>query len=176
MVINKNSWHYKVFAWTYRVWGSSWKIRNDKSDLCTYVQRLIWMPIPSALWWVLRSLLYIASIPFAFVFGGRPYNIWKGVDVDGPWRRYPAFKVWGEVQVYPWVIVVPLAFLFGEWEWFKHNALCAALVQGGLLSFFAAVFTIAWFEESGKSAIKEWVAAKKAGYCPTIVFQDNSKK
>jgi hypothetical protein len=42
MIINKNSWHYKIYRWTY--WNNGFGVPNQ-TNLCQYVQRLFWMSL-----------------------------------------------------------------------------------------------------------------------------------
>jgi hypothetical protein len=178
ITIDKNTWHYKTFAWTYRFWDSEYKIRDGHSNLCTYVQRLLWV-LPFSIFLVaFLSLLYIISIPFAWLFGGLPYNIWEDSPHSAPWRSYPGFKVWGEVRLHPWVVAVPVAIIYGEWAWFHYAGwIRPVCIQGFLLAVVGMLAFFFWFKETNKTnLISEWFSAKKAGICPLVEFRDPDQK
>jgi hypothetical protein len=51
MIINKNSWHYKVYDWTYR-YGTP-----EHTSLCQYMRRLTFVPLCLVLLLVAETLL-----------------------------------------------------------------------------------------------------------------------
>lgn len=44
MIINKNSWHYRLWSWTYTN-SLEDKYPPSKTNLCSYVQRIVGIPL-----------------------------------------------------------------------------------------------------------------------------------
>lgn len=51
MLINKNSWHYKWWYLTYKVWNTKDIDIPSYTNLCSYVQRLFWMTLITTICW-----------------------------------------------------------------------------------------------------------------------------
>lgn len=75
MQLDKNSFHYKVWAWTHV--GPT----PIATNLCSYVQRIIWLPILYGLvglifYTVVPVAFYLVATPIGVLFGYRP-NVWS---------------------------------------------------------------------------------------------------
>ena len=170
MQINKDTWHYRAYHWTYKIQNSEWKM-SDHSNLCSYVQRIFWMVPFTALFVVITSLMYMMASPFVFLFGARPTNIWAENN-ERAWAPYPGLKVWGEVRVHPWVVAVPAALIYLEWAWWHYcnwkypffTHLTVLLVIIGLVLYGT------YDSSDARPIINAWFHAKKQGVCPVVDF------
>ena len=174
MKINKKAWHSKVWLWTHKV-VSDVKYAPEQTNLCNYVQRIFWLTPWCVFWMLVITLLYIVATPIAFLFGGRPQNILFPLDKKKSlWLPYPGLKVWGEVRVHPWEVVIPATIIYLEYLWFKHCAWYWPVgVQGGIILLIAMVVLWGVYDSSEtKEVINEWVSAKKSGICPLVEFTD----
>jgi hypothetical protein len=170
MQINKKSWHYAAYRWTYTARDQRWAM-SDTTNLCQYFQRIFWMVPITAVWIAFLSLVYVVLTPIVFLFGGRPHNVWKNTKKDF-WTSYPGVKVWGEVRLHPWVIAIPTLFIYLEYLWFKHQAwYWPVSIQGGAIVFIGLLIAYSWYDTTDtQTVVNQWVAAKKQGICPVVEF------
>lgn len=171
MKINKNSWHYKVYAWTYE-WGPP-----SHTNLCSYVQRMFWRSLWKVLYGTVVYLLYfLVMTPVAFLFGNRPSLFDKeSSHYDQKlFKKYRGWYAYG-FELYPGYILLPIALLYGEYQWWKHGLFTATVVHIMLALIVLGLFVLVILPDTdtGKLIIA-WLSAKKQGVCPLVEFQDVS--
>jgi hypothetical protein len=167
--INKNTWHYKLYCWTYTTYEGECFIPTN-TNLCQYLNRIFWMTIWCALISATTLVIYATLTPIVFLFGFRP----AGSQHSTWWVRYPGFRVWGQVRLYPWVIVVPSLVIYLAHLWIKQAGwMYPTCVLGCLLLFLVFFILILWYQTSDAgSLISKWIEGKKRGICPLVQFTD----
>lgn len=181
MEINKSSWHYKAYAWSY-VWDFI-PVPQD-TNLCSYVRTILFrVPVSAFLFSFLFSLLgaiiligNIFAIPFGYYFR-HPMTMTGNHEPTG---QYQGLAL-GNFRLLPWHVLVPvLLVLLGRWNYrfISHHAfhglgmaffimeiamLLVGLIVGG---------TILYRYTGTGSLIQEYMDAKTQGICPLITFKD----
>jgi hypothetical protein len=198
MQINKNTWHYKVWLWSYEAWGKNppnrspfdWderKVANYTTNLCTYIQGTFWRIVG----WLLASMVflpcyYFIMTPIALCIGLRPMSpirAFAGAGKDCAFKSYDGLRI-NDFELYPGYLVLPLLVLsliiFGEcilwrasfWAGLIINSLLGLLVLG-----VGGLFVVDVLDASNNQTwmlTKEWITAKKNGVCPLITFEDKN--
>ena len=153
MIINNKSWHYKLYEYTY-----SWSIVNnwlpERTNLCQYVQRIIWMGLVMSvlcygiilpIWF---TTVYGVLTPFALLIGKKPKAPWKLVQDKGfgaaeldIFNQYSLPKI-HDVRILPAYLLVPLGLLFAEvygWHHSVPTTLTIHLIVLGLAIFIVGL-------------------------------------
>lgn len=167
MVINKNSWHYKAYTYSYKMW------QNDipyNTSLCSYMRDIFLLPasgifliLALALGWILFALVITVHTVGAFLIGFRP----AGWDLSI--LPYSGLKV-SHMEIYPWHIILLGLLLWALPKLFLVNAWVTTLV---VLGFAGLIFGAVELWHSDSFLIfRAWLTAKKEGVCPMIDFED----
>lgn len=165
LLIEKKSWHARLFFWSLRVWlrfkyGDGWKYdkqlhRHSRStNLCFYVRTMaVWMPLVLALHlalvvWILYVAFVLPAHLFSIVSTAKLYELFV-ISLAGSWA------------------------IFWSVNWFWDNKLEPKIEQRRQT---AKVRKRAKALESktGLSAsevLVEWVKARKRDICPFITFK-----
>lgn len=175
MNINKKSWHYKLYSWTYDAWDRSYT--PERSNLCQYFQRIVWMGFFTFLWSAILSIGYVlVATPVLLLFGLRPVNVWEDhiISTQQLCEKYQGLKI-GSFRLYPWQVLLPSVFLFLEWLWFHYAShwYYPLGVQLSIIEIFA--FSIFFYEVSDNETVviaRNFLSAKKQGICPLVEFND----
>lgn len=187
MEINKNSWHYRAWAWSHRQGIGEYV--PEQTNLCSYVRRLvIGVPLIAlgiVVLILLASLLIViptnlAILPFGY-YARHPVI----EDLSGRHRpsiaSYQGLKI-GSFRLLPWHVIVPvLLVLLGRWNYgiISHRAFHGfggVLFIMELIVLFMGLLVggITLYQETGTgSLIREYVDAKAKGVCPLITFKDD---
>ena len=173
MKIDKNSWHYKAYAFTY----DQRYFVPEHTNLCQYFQRLL-VVLPLQLLkfaflfgcaGLLIVFYYLVMTPLAFPFGYKPtYVFGSSSEIMVPYR---GLKLWG-VELYPWHFLVLVLGGVLEWTWIHEQGLKHILiVQGISLGVLALIALIIGFLLSDTwEVIWKYLSAKKQGICPLVEF------
>jgi hypothetical protein len=173
MKINKTSWHYRLYSWTYSIWDTEW-CKPATTNLCQYVQRLFWMPIVSVLLWgVMGTFFVCVLIPFMLLIGQRPTSWKKNTKID-LFVPYQGLRVSKKVELLPWHIIVPSAVIVLEYMWFHHaNWKYPVLIQGCILAVLGIIVGIFLCTQSETYwIVSAWYGAKRQKVCPLVEFTD----
>jgi hypothetical protein len=167
MTLNKSSWHYRLWRYYETMDGFS---PAKSTNLCSYVQQIFWCTIISVIGYTVMFPLYIAfAHPPTSHEDGCILVAWKGWSV-------------GNFVLKPWYIAMPLYLGMIEYLWWARDMRTAAILHGtiGAMVVIAALLCLVMLFTTGRlddknetiKLIREWLAAKKAGYCPIIDFKD----
>ena len=174
MNINKNAWHYNFYCWTYNFWETR---IPTQTNLCQYIQRMIWMTLFITLCMVACTVLVIVYAPLFLIIGWRPSNPWT---TKSFFVQYPLPKVFG-FKLYPIYLIVLLGVPYLDFHLFKHSSTAgwhAALIFQGVIVLIAAIAGLTcWLTDSNletRFLVSSWIAAKKKGICPLITFSDDA--
>lgn len=186
MEINKNSWHYKVWAWSHSGTDGSGTI-PEQSNLCSYVRELfIRVPlILFALALVIITMgvlivvpLNIAALPFGFYFRHPIVQDLRGRGGEDHMVRYQGLKI-GNFVLLPWHVLLPALVVLTVW-WDYRSVQRHEFANFPFLLSIAALFTgvvcgaIYLYSNSQTSKLaREYVSAKTKGICPLITFKDD---
>jgi hypothetical protein len=172
MKINKNSWHFRIYNWTYSAWDRG---TPRKTNLCSYVQRILWIPPLTALFAVTLGSILVAANILAALFvtpvGFRPKNIFFF-----EYRKYDGLGI-GPITIYPIHVLLPALILWLNWHfsarygWAKVFYVDVAIATPlCLLGAIALTCYLMWFRDP---FVGDYLAAKKAGICPIVTFEDS---
>ena len=194
MKICKGTWHYKVWRFTYLFNGKESFKTPDKTNLCRYVNRTIFLPIPIAI-----AAFCLAAVVLVIVIIGNIFTILSGTgvfavmnvkDAEGKdqiiWY-FPEIKI-GARQVPVSNILLPLwgllflaAIAYTYW-WpavttMRPYAGYGAVGLGVLvLAYFLGAIVVDGFRKVGRwdgwKMFKAYLKAKKQGVCPLITFDE----
>jgi len=170
MIINKDSWHYKAWRWTY---DRAYQV-PDNTNLCPYMRRIMFLvPIKALVRFVVAT---VSLTCLAIVAGIRWCFGYKTVSTD--WDdspvEYAGLPVAGR-QLYPWHVLVPAAAIgleallahSGGWVGF-------GIVNGIILGCAALTALGMWFFCSDSTEIfRTWADAAHRKVCPVIEFGDH---
>lgn len=185
MNINRNSWHYKVYNWTYDNFLNVGKAPLQ-TNLCQYVQRIIW----GTLWWsflhIAATAIIIVMAPtmtiayyvggfFALFVGWRPISIVEFI-VDGPsdFVRYDGLQIGRRFQLFPGHILALAGLVLSEyelWHHYPHGCLIGHLIGLGVM---ICLGLLAWWVTAPKELdiLHAYIFAKKQRFCPLIEFTE----
>lgn len=105
MIINKNSWHYKFWSWTYTNRLEE-KYPPSQTNLCSYVQRMIWIPLS----YLMMALVVLAAL--LMIIGGAALLEYKA------WSTHPYVSMGVHIS-----LVVVFIVCFGSIFWrLKDNS------------------------------------------------------
>jgi len=182
MKINPNSWHARIYSWSY--WFS-FDNAPTITDLCTYMRRLMFVA-PFML--LFRAFLYamftVAAIP-AWIIGWYPtyqLDAEKGYWSKQPptFKRYEGFSI-GTWVIYPWYVLVPMIILAIHGGMIYNH--CWAVLIGEGIAFLIVgliVGVIYWSEHTTisipnyPSIFGEYFHAKTQRFCPMVEIVDPS--
>lgn len=170
MIIDKTSWHYRVWYFSATLFDSFAAVQE--TNLCSYMRQIVfWLPLKllgcgiivlclAPLYLVIKSFFTVLY----FIFGQRPDG-W-GLDDAAPYKGLPIFGY----EIYPWHVLL-LAALFGlPYLGFGYLGLMTVGSIFATVSLMTAV--ILFLVKSPSMAIfREWASAKKQGVCPLIEFK-----
>lgn len=179
MIINKKSWHYQVYAFSY--WGST----PLRTNLCQYMRRLIFvapvMGIISAFMFVCFVVVITLGLVVMPIFGWLPTNWlvpWEILDGDGRYK-YQGLKLgksYRAFQVYPWHVI--LLALVGALEWWcyrcygTHSLVLQGMTVGAIAAVLAVVFgLITYLSSDTGEVVNQYISAKKQRVCPIVEFE-----
>lgn len=170
MIINKNSWHYKAWKWTY---DRSWQV-PEYTNFCSYMRRIMFLvPIKS----LTRSVVFtIYMLCLAIIAGIRWVFGYKTVstDLDDSPVEYSGLPVAGR-EIYPWHVLL-LAIILGFEVLLKHDISWSAfgIIHAILLAIALIANLGAWFFSDDSTEIfRDWVLTQKRKICPLIEFGDH---
>lgn len=184
MEINKDTWHYKAWAWSHRNWAGG--VVPEQSNLCTYVRELVirvpLIVLALAFLIVLMSVFLVIPLNIVALPFGRyirhPIIEEIGHEERSIMGRYQGLKIGGFVLL-PWHVLAPvLTALLVWWDCrviarhdFGHPVL---LIQAAclLVAILLGVPFLYSESQAGKLA-REYVDAKTKGICPLITFKDD---
>ena len=93
MQIDKSSWHYKVYRWTYSLWDHYPPVQTN---LCQYINRLLWMPLLNCLAIAVGGAAGITGLliatPIAMILGWRLTNPFSKEVHPDAFVRYSGLK------------------------------------------------------------------------------------
>jgi hypothetical protein len=195
MKVNKNSWHYKLWAARY---FNVYSIPSNVS-LCSYFWAVAFEAACIPLSYILRVLAktaLFASLPFlavlALLFGYLPtsfdvfsWSHYKPFRV-GPFRFYPSHVLFSFVSVRFFMLLcadiasskepVPLAAVIGLFGfWLALTILFWHLVSSiGEISVYVDPYK-GTVKPKQPSLLTEYIKAKKAKVCPLVEFVDSEE-
>jgi hypothetical protein len=189
MIVNRHSWHYKLYQWSYLAYSH---YPSSSTDICNYVLRIALM-VPFQLLTI--GLLYVGFAlfiviplaicisPLMFLIGYRPCHPFTAK--ARKWNRdynritfidhvpYPKFNLFG-LRFYPWQ---PLLILLGVGGlvllWWYNTVL--AIIVSLLALIICAICFVALSEAKTARWIKIWFAALKQQVCLPVEFEDKER-
>lgn len=172
MIIDKNSWHYQVYSFSY--WNE-WN-KPKQTNLCQYVRRIVFMgPIMGATALALACLMaltLVVMLVFGPILGYAPPN-WKK-----PWTCFDGMVKYKSV-IYPWHVILVVALIALEWWVYVDCGIHPLVVQGEILGIIAVLIGMIFGlfvycdSDTGK-IINAYVSAKKQKVCPVVEFNEES--
>lgn len=98
MIINKNSWHYKFWSWTYtNRWFDEYP--PTQTNLCSYVQRMLWTPL-----YLLILTVFFLAVALTLV-GGTVFLEYKA------WSTHPYVSLGIHIGL-PLLIAICVGYAF----------------------------------------------------------------
>jgi hypothetical protein len=177
MNISKNSWHYKVYAWSCKEWEG---YIPTQTNLCSYWQTVVFgaplialfnkVPLGIVFYGVVGGIF----IPACWLVGFKPNDIFNdhGDQSRPTFVRYNSPVSIRGFRLYPWHAVVLGVILFCNWLIVTHQGWKYDLILEGSLLGLAVVIigSIFYFTSDTWKLTKEVFAAKKIGVCPVVNF------
>lgn len=193
MLINRNTWHFKVYSFTYNF---NDVMSGRRTTLCRYVWRLILYPVPKLLSWIAFVIFVGALFCFVHAVG----NVWTILTGQG-WFHIrdshgSAVIPFKNVSI-AGHIIAPTSIAAAIWTimglgtllWFigpkivhkvsahaDDSLLYAGIVTAGVVVlyvvyrvFIALVYGIRHSE--GWNLFMSYLKARKEGVCPLITFE-----
>ncbi len=180
MVINRNSWHYHVYDFSYTF--SSRLLTPTQTNLCQYVRRIAFVApfvgIGIAGMFCVLAIVTACTLLAAPIFGYVPIQWSKPWDIFEGMRKYEGLKVgksYNAFQLYPWhvlltVIIVGIHVLMYH-AWGGHPLIVEGKVIGVIALIIAAIFGLFYyFDSSTGKVVNAYLAAKKQKVCPVVEF------
>lgn len=177
MIVKKDSWHYKIYDFSYGNY-----IISNKTNLCQYVNRICFVGIPKAIG-IFVGLLFL--VPFMviistivhfikFLFGYRPdmkhWHDW--VEIQKESIKYKSLNIKG-FSIYPYHILIMGFIIWLQYLAYYHFKLIL-IIEGFILGMLGLIVAIWWFLTSEKTnLLRQYIAAKKQGICPIVEFKDD---
>jgi hypothetical protein len=177
MIIDRNSWHYKLYSLTYLWVGGVPTRLMQKTNLCQYMRRIM-LGVP---WWgFLMGAIIILATLFGPIFGYVPRTINPMKFFENDMRKYQGLRLgrsYNTFQVYPWHVILAVLFIGSEALIYHYCGARPMIVQasivGGILALIGIVFgTMMYLDSSTGKIIKEYISAKKQKVCPIVEFQN----
>lgn len=181
MQINKNSWHYKVYGWTYE---HSFCI-PERTNLCQYVQRIVLGSVGICLRFAFLSvanivalIFYVILMPFALFFGYLPTLFsQKHGEIFTP---YSGLKIWG-AEFYPYHLlpaggIVLAEMILAHDYGLKYIVISQASIVAAIITLLVGLYYYDDFKKiEAVSLAKKYFSAKKQGICPLVEFTEGKK-
>jgi len=179
MNININSWHYKWYKWTYSFYDSD---IPEQTNLCQYVNRMVWMSLLIGMISVLFStftvigpMCYYLFAPLLLIIGYRPQRTSKQNLLKGPttYIKYSGLNVFGWFRLYPWHLVLPVFVVWFEFHIWRHNAVVNVVI--GHVMIVVIWFILLWStgvlsNSETIKLIRATIKAKTSHVCPIVTF------
>jgi len=192
MRIPKNSWHYRVWKFTYAFRDEERFEVPRETNLCRYVSRTLLLPVPVFL--VMNALLVVIGGIFFVLPNVATVLVGYGMLAPGEggtafYRRrpFPGISVRGRT-VPTWAIVSPTWLLFalatlvaffpsqmatvGTYVAYGAGGVTVGVLALYVLYLFIAIIVSACRRWEGWDIAKEYVEAKKRRFCPVIEFEE----
>ncbi|MBI3335158.1 MAG: hypothetical protein HY001_01495 [Candidatus Portnoybacteria bacterium] len=192
MRIPKNSWHYRVWKFTYAFRGKEGFETPEQTNLCRYMSRTILYPVPIflaiiALFVVMGGLVFVLPNIATILVGYGTLAMSGGQEMYRH-RPFPRISVRGRT-IPMWAIVSPtwlLVALVMLVAFFPSQTGTAGIyaaygiggVTVGVLALYALYLFIATIVSAcrqweGLDVAKEYIQAKKRRLCPVITFDES---
>lgn len=178
MHINKNSWHYKVYNFTYNVYD-----RPSRTNLCSYLKRVILVAPLHLLMYIIVSLgivgmLLIVLIP-ALLVGFRPTGVpfISNSKYEDSYTQYRGWQPkWAPFELYPWHLILLGLIVTIIWSVIHFAGWIYFIIPVSLMLFTAAiVMAYILIYDSESESVRLWkanMAAKKSKICPVVTFDE----
>jgi len=177
MMIDKNSWHYKVWEWSYTNPICD-HYPPSQTNLCSYMRRILLLTPLNALLVAIGSILYtlvvfIPVVTFRWCIGYKTTSL----DITQDTQEYNGLRVANKVEIYPWHVLVPAAFIgIQAWAFSKFNPGHVGIFDAVLAGIAAVVVLTFFMLKSDKTEVfRDWFWARKQKICPTIEFGDHNE-
>jgi len=178
MKINKKSWHYKLYNWSYSVLDEG-RYMPETTNLCQYMRQLTIGVFFSTIYALLiKGLVFGCVTVCALLFGyttSKPF----GYHSSPPkFAKYNGLHIFGQ-ELYP---IHAIGFtVLGLCQWWLVSHSGWKLPVGIESALFIVVIAAYVFAHSNKisdsgALFSEWVRAKKQGICPLIEFEDEKSE
>lgn len=172
MEINKSSWLCKL---AYGI--EETEEQPDKTTLCAFFWRCVYMFFIGWPWFVLMSIIMIlVAGVLGFFTAERPdYNNESG-ELTVPYKHWPTVEDRGEkVRIYPIWVLAEFVVVYLLTRGIINYPLYALSVVGGIiisaLGIGGLTYALTWLCDSQVgSLIKAYLKAKKQKVCPIIRF------
>ena len=190
MQLDKNTWHYRVWNWTHV--GPT----PIATNLCSYVQRIIWLPILYGLvglifYTVVPLFFYLIATPIGLLFGYRP-GVWAidplGLNTEWtreqtthePMVKYDLYRI-GNFAMKTWYLLILGLVVFIEYALcYFHGTRSVLVTEGAVIGALVAIvggfICLCWVSDASSGigfVVKAWFKAKKQGVCPLVTFTDS---
>ena len=182
MIINTNSWHYKVYSFTYFLSSPP-----KQTNLCQYVRRFLYLPFWAVLMLILAlclALIVACAFLLGPVFGyvPRSWNPFKFFDSDAmvQYQGLRLGKSYNAFQLYPWHAVLILGVMALHCAIYHYAGsaplIMEAKVVGGVVGVIAAIlgFLVYCSSDAGQ-VVEEYLSAKKQKICPVVEFKSSKE-
>lgn len=180
MVINRNSWHYKVYDFTYLF---SRKATPRQTNLCQYVRRFLLLPWIGILATVMAAFMVIiitCAFTFGPIFGYVPKTFNPLTFFEHDMHKYQGVKFgksYNAFQLYPWHIILGLMFIAGHVAIYYECGIHPLVTEGewvvGIVAAIAAfIGVMVYLDSSTGKVINGYLAAKKQKVCPVVEFKN----
>lgn len=177
MIIDINSWHYKVYSFTYSFSGQP----PEHTNLCQYVRRLPLAPLVAiviVIIYVIMSVIIISGLIFGPIVGYLPrtWNPFKFFEHD--MIQYQGLKLGksnNAFQVYPWHVILGLLITVIHIGIYQSAGIHPLIIEGKVI-FGAAVIIgllisiVAYIDSDTLKLINQYLTARKQKFCPTVEF------
>ena len=186
MRIRKDTWHYRVWKFTYFLGKEP-----DYTNLCRYVSRTILLPIPCGFGWLcliaLCAVVFIIGNAFTILSGTGVLFVWeekneKGELVSMLWK-FPDLSVGGR-HVQPSAIVLPSYVLLiiaaivymSPYATMTYAGYALAVIAALALLLVIGAAVVDGYKKLGRwegwKLFMAYLKAKKQGVCPVITFDE----
>ncbi len=179
MVINKKSWHYHVYDFSYTFASRD---TPRQTNLCQYVRRMMFVApfvgIGIACMFCVLVVVSACGVLGGPIFGYVPKQWSKPWDIFDGMHKYQGLKVgksYNAFQLYPWhvllaAIIVGIHVLMYH-AWGGHPLVVEGEVVGAIVLAIAAMFGLFYyFDSSTGKVVNAYLTAKKQKVCPVVEF------
>lgn len=173
MHINKNSWHYKLYRYTYSFFND---FAPKHTNLCSYTQRIFWVTLIIGLIYFFLGLcvaVYYGLIsPVMFIFGKRPINIFAEDALNNGPIFVPYTGLFGFLK--PWhVLLIGMIATTENWGWSNHQT---GMIWGHAVLMVIIILAVTglWLFSSSESSrlARAYLSSKKSRVCPLVEFTE----
>lgn len=175
MEIRTNTWHYKVWKFT---WSINEEDMPERTSLCRYIWRILLLPVPMGT--LFLFLVGFATVAFLVgnilcILPGRGYMAF----LDHGCTAFPHLK-FGKHSV-PVVVILWPAYAVAGLTYFAVNFPYQTLKWGGIAVVCVAGLAIVvlalvivsgrWKNSETRRLIGAYLKARKEKVCPLVVFK-----